>query len=118
MNTSQPARVVLNHDDFLANVHNKALEGIADAAEFVLEEANRVVPFDEGDLADSGHVVPSQDGTTAIADVVYDTPYALIQHERTDFKHAPGRRDHYLTDTVSAHRDRIGDFLADRLKKG
>lgn len=108
----------LNHDALLAKVRNAALDGLNDVGQFVAEQSARIVPFDEGDLADSVAVETGMDGESrAYTAVSYNTPYALAQHENTDFKHAPGRTDHYLTKTVEENQDRIKTFLADALRK-
>ncbi|WP_050796128.1 hypothetical protein [Parafrankia sp. EUN1f] len=52
-----------------------------------------VVPLDEGTLQRSGKV--ELDGGSA--SIVYGTPYGMVQHERLDFHHAPGRTAKYIT---------------------
>lgn len=101
-----------------AAVRHAALAVLADIGEFIVEESQRIVPFDEGDLADSARSAVSLDtlGNPTVA-VSYDTPYALAQHENETYTHAPGRTDHYLSKTVEANRARIDAFLAAGLKR-
>ena len=60
--------------------------------EHILEESNRIVPLEYGDLQRSGHVDQQGDVVT----VGYSTPYAVIQHENLEYNHAPGRSAKYL----------------------
>lgn len=85
---------------------------VADAGEYLLEEANRTVPIEEGTLARSGSV----DAGDAEATVSYDTPYAARQHEETSYRHASGRRAKWLQLTFQEQARRIESFLADRLR--
>lgn len=90
-----------------------AEEGLVDAAEFLLEQANRTVPHEEGTLARSGTV--SADGLKAA--VAYDTPYARRQHEDTRLRHDQGRRAKWLELTLREQKDQILNFLAERIRR-
>lgn len=68
------------------------------AGEHILEESQRLVPLEYGDLQRSGYV--DQDGDTMV--VGYNTPYALIQHENLEYNHAPGRTAKYLEKPANA----------------
>lgn len=69
-----------------------AEDGIDDASEFLLAEARAIVPYDKGPLTESGKA--SRDGLNGA--VSFDTVYAVVQHERLDFEHPPGRTAKYL----------------------
>ncbi len=73
------------------------------AAEHILGVANDLVPLDEGPLQNSGHVRVSPGG--AQAQIYYDTPYAVVQHENLDYRHAPGRQAKYLEQPMTTERD-------------
>ena len=100
----------------LARLTQDALDALLPAGDFIIEEANRVIPFDDGDLADSGHTVLTEHEGLPTAVVIYDMPYAAAQEFRDDYQHAPGRKAHFLADTVTDNEDRIAAFLATRLK--
>ena len=85
---------------------------VGDAGEYLLEEANRTVPIEEGTLARTGFV----DVGDGEATVSYDTPYAARQHEETGYRHASGRRAKWLQLTFQEQARRIEGFLADRLR--
>ena len=83
-------------------------QALSDAAEKLLGASNRTVPIDETDLQSSG-------GTTVRGDeaaVHYDTEYAVIQHERTDYEHAAGRRAKYLESAAKEESRAIGEVMA------
>jgi len=96
-----------------------AARGLYLGAEHVLEEANRIVPIEEGTLARSGMAtvegggakteVEGPDGGPFMlvqrggdagdklrAVVSYDTPYAVRQHEELTYQHDKNRQAKYL----------------------
>lgn len=75
-------------------VRAAAARGLLKGAEHVLEEADRIVPHEEGTLERSG--VASVDDQALRAAVGYDTPYAVRQHEELDYHHDSGRQAKYL----------------------
>ena len=90
-----------------------AADALTDAAEFLLEQANRTVPIEEGTLKGSGSV--HVDRSALVAAVGYDTPYAVRQHEDTRLRHASGRRAKWLEHTFREQSTRINAFLARRM---
>lgn len=98
-----------------------AAEGLEDAGEFLLEQANRSVPLEESTLQRSGTVSSSgRNGslrTTLKVAVAYDTPYAARQHEDTRLRHDAGRRAKWLQLSLAENRDQILNFLAERLRE-
>lgn len=70
--------------------------GLRMAGEHLLAESQREVPKAEGTLERSGRVVIG-DRTVALT---YDTPYARVQHERTDYRHTGGRKAKYVEDPM------------------
>jgi hypothetical protein len=89
-----------------------AEDGVDDATEMLLAAARVVVPFDEGPLSASGKA--SREGLTGL--VSFNKPYAVIQHERLDFRHAPGRTAKYLENPLNALGDQMVTKIADRLR--
>lgn len=57
------------------------------------------VPLDQGPLKNSCYVDVNDDGSQGT--VSYDTPYAVVQHERTWYQHQRGRKAKYLEDPVN-----------------
>lgn len=92
-----------------------AAQGLLLAAEYVLGESNAIVPIDEDALARSGTATVDEGSLTAA--VAYDTPYAVIQHERMDFRHAPGRRAKFLESSLNSSADEVRDIIAAQLRR-
>ncbi len=97
---------------FTDALRDDAQRALDDAGEFLLEEANRTAPIEEGTLIGSGAV--SRTGDLVVA-VSYDTPYAVRQHEDTRLRHDPGRRARWLAHTFREQSPRLGAFLAARM---
>ena len=84
-----------------------------DAAEYILETANRTIPIEETTLQRSGDTDVA-DGQAAVS---YETVYAVIQHEATDFQHDPGRRAKWLEMTVKEEAAAVREILADSIRR-
>ena len=69
----------------------------------LLSDSRDEVPYDQGDLSRSGKVTVEVTGDSLEVAVSYDTPYARIQHEATDFAHQDGRKAGYLGDPLRAN---------------
>ena len=87
-----------------------------DAAEFLLEEANRHVPLEESTLEKSGKA--SVDESTLTAAVSYDTPYARRQHEDVNLRHADGRTAKWLQNALTANRKGIEALIGRGVAEG
>jgi len=96
-------------------VREAAVEGLRDAAEHLLEYANRTVPLEEGTLMRSGQA--DVDPETLEASISYDTPYAVVQHERLDFKHDPGRRAKWLELSLNEREESIQRYIARKIQE-
>lgn len=100
-----------------AKVTSHLLDLLPSVGEHLIEEANRVVPMDEGTLADSGHHVTTlDDAGHPLLVVAYEERYAAAQEVREDYSHAPGRQAHYLRDTVQQNIQHVEGFLVDGLR--
>ena len=92
-----------------------AARGLYLSAEYVLGLSTDVVPLDESPLQQSG--TASVDEPTLTAMVSYDTPYAVVQHERLDFRHAPGRQAKYLEQPLNAARGQVAAIIAAQVRR-
>jgi hypothetical protein len=91
------------------------------AAEEVLGRSRRQVPHEEGTLERSGRAGVIDGRGRVRGAVSYDTPYAVEQHERTDYRHKKGRKANYLEDPLNADgprllRELVGTELRNALK--
>jgi len=107
-------RLTWNGDELRENVRKAAARALRDGAEHLLTEANKTVPIETGELMRSG--APDVDDKALEATVSYDVPYAVPQHERTDFRHDPGRRAKWLELTLDEERARIQRYIEDKIR--
>ncbi|AQS70843.1 hypothetical protein [Streptomyces pactum] len=92
-----------------------AARGLLLAAEYVLAEAQDVVPLDEGYLQSTG--TASVDDGDLTAAVSFDGPYAVRQHEELDWRHAPGRQAKYLEQPLNANRGPVQRIIAAEVRR-
>lgn len=98
-----------------AEAHRGAARGLYLGAEHILEEANRIVPIEEGTLLRSG--VASMDEGQLRAAVSYDTPYAVRQHEEMSYEHDAGRQAKYLEQPINSERGKVTELIAREIKR-
>lgn len=84
------------------------------AAEHVLDESNRLVPHETGDLERSGQA--NAEGGRAI--VSYESPYAVRQHEELGYRHDAGRSAKYLEKGAMLAAPVVEDIVARELRRG
>lgn len=92
-----------------------AARGLLLSAEYVLQQSQQVVPLDESPLLQSG--TASVDEASLTGMVSYDTPYAVVQHERLDYRHAPGRTAKYLEGPLNASRAEVLALIAAQMRR-
>ena len=84
------AKMEINWEDaeVMAEYLDRARVGLRSVGEFIMEEANKTVPLEEGDLsASSATKVTGRHLGELKVRMGYTSPYALIQHEDTEMKH-------------------------------
>ena len=69
----------------------------------VLAEAKRQVPLDKGMLRRSGTKEIGWQGDRIVATVSFNTVYAAVQHEGTNFRHPRGGKAKYLEDPLKQY---------------
>lgn len=92
-----------------------AARGLLLGAEHVLGVSNDRVPLDEGFLQNTGTASVDEGDLTGM--VSYDGPYAVVQHERMDFRHAPGREAKYLENSLNAERQQVQALIAAQIRR-
>ncbi|MFC8583289.1 hypothetical protein ACFUGD_01750 [Streptomyces sp. NPDC057217] len=107
-------RVTFDHQ-IPAELRAAGARGLLLAAEHVLGVSSDRVPLDEAALQRSG--TASVDEAVMQAMVAYDTLYAVPQHERMDFRHAPGRRAKYLESALNDSVTEVRDVVAAQLRR-
>lgn len=96
-------------------MRSAAADGLLVAAEYLLNEANRTVPFLVGVLEQSG--VATVDERALQAAVSYDTPYAVRQHEDMHLRHPHGRRAKWLELTAIERGDTIVSLIGAQVRR-
>ena len=85
---------------------------LKDVAMDLTGEAQRLAPKDEGTLRAAGHWEINGDK----AKVIFDTPYAAVQHENINFTHTDGEAK-YLEKPMKAKEQKYAADLAARLRR-
>jgi hypothetical protein len=89
--------------------------GLFLGAEHVLGVSNNRVPLDEGFLQSTGTASVDEGDMTAM--VSFDGPYSVVQHERLDYRHAPGREAKYLENALNGSRTEVQALIAAQLRR-
>lgn len=90
-----------------------AARGVGLATEYLLGEARKLVPHEEGTLERSGRAsVEETDRGGVTGAVSFDTPYAVVQHENMHYRHKKGRRAKYLETPLNASKGKVNDIIA------
>lgn len=96
------------------------MEALYAEAQLVLAESKRQVPFRYGALSGSGMVhEPYAVGSKTAVEISYggaSVPYAFVQHENLDFKHAQGRKAKYLEHPIDDASSRLAQNIAARVR--
>lgn len=75
-------------------------------------------PIDTGDLRANCSVSPLQrEGNIVSVKVGYDLPYAVVQHERLDFRHPKGGKAKYLEDPFKANATKYSRFIEQAVRQ-
>lgn len=74
-------------------------KGTWSALDHLAAVSKEQVPLDQGPLKSSCYVDVADDGSSGT--VSYDTPYAIVQHENTQYQHQRGRKAKYLEDPAN-----------------
>lgn len=111
---SKSARVVSTIDftEVFDAISKGSEQGLRDATEYLLTEANKHVPHDEGTLERTGQA--STDGTRGA--VSYDTPYAVRQHEDMELNHDGKGQAKWLENTMGREKATVGQIIAGAVK--
>lgn len=99
--------------DVTPRIRTAGREALFDVLEYLLDESNKIVPHDKGDLQASGQV--SIDPNKLIGSVSYNTPYAIRLHEHPEYKFQKGRQGKWLEKTFKAKKSKVQQYMRDRI---
>lgn len=100
----------LNIEGAKKTVREARKRALQAGGEFVLTEANKHVPHDDGTLERSGNVAVNNAGTRAA--ISYDTPYAVKQHEDMSLSHPGKGQGKWLENTFTREGDTVREIIA------
>lgn len=96
-------------------------EGLVNAAKYLLELSQPLVPVDTGRLKASGNVYKQNKNTVYVSyqafNPVNDYDYAPIQHENLMFNHNIGQAK-YLEQPFRENMDEIVNRIAEKIQEG
>jgi hypothetical protein len=112
---SSQVTVTLNFNAVVAEILMGAVRGQNKAGERVLALSSQEVPFDNGDLSESGQVVNAEQiGDTT--QIVYDRPQAARLHEHPEYNFStdsnPGAKGKYLEDPAMNNVEELRKIVA------
>lgn len=99
-----------NFNNLLSKMDKVNHDALQKAAIDLLGKAIDLAPVDKGDLRGSGTVKP--DGDNAV-DIGFTEPYAVYQHEHTEFKHPKGGQAKYLEQPFRQNTPKYIDDIAE-----
>jgi hypothetical protein len=89
-------------------IQNATEQSLQEVALDVIGKARELAPLDTGDLRSSGYA--KVEGLNV--ELGFTAPYALIQHERLDFKHPRGGQAKYLEQPLKQNIDNYIQHIA------
>jgi hypothetical protein len=92
-----------------------AIRGLQLSTELLLGEAVKIVPLEEATLQDSGKATVDEEKLEG--KVTFETPYAVVQHERLDFHHPNGRKAKYLETPWRENAEKFAELIAFQIKR-
>ncbi|NKV28215.1 hypothetical protein GS921_00265 [Rhodococcus hoagii] len=106
--------MTLNFQGLEARIRAAAVDGLADAAEVVKQEAIERCPKETGALRNSAGTAVDEGAAEAV--VYFDTPYATVQHESLGYHHQDGEAK-YLENALLATKNTVAQVIATRLRE-
>lgn len=99
-----------------AQIDQAAKNAVRRGLEFILGESNQRVPLEYGDLQRSGRV-EMDDYIEGAGRVVYDSVYAIPQHERLDYHHENGREAKYLENAYLDNQEALERLVGQEMAR-
>lgn len=110
---AQSGSVSWNGDLYKALLKQAAALGLNEGGELVLGEAVERAPIDTANLRGSAHLTPAVP-EDLVAELSFDTPYAVIQHEALDYRHTEGEAKYLERPLIERHND-VAAIVAKRI---
>lgn len=105
----------------MAGAVSGAASGLYLGASVIMTDAKERAPLDKGDLRGSGYVTLPQTGSGEVAvELGFGGPaasYAVVQHERTDYRHTEGEAK-YLEKAIDAKSGEAAGIIGESIDAG
>lgn len=101
----------------LREIVDASHESIREVAFDLLGRAIELAPIDTSDLRGSGKVTFQEIGQKLVADVSFNTPYAVIQHETLWYNHPNGGQAKYLEQPFQQNAERYIQHIRDSVRR-
>lgn len=105
----------MNADEVSRRIREGAAKGLNLVALRVQARTIPLTPLEYGDLRSSIVTIDASPSDLRSA-VASDSPYAVAQHERLDYRHDDGQAK-YLENATRASRDEVGGILQQAVEK-
>lgn len=102
-----------NFDKLLKKTEVKSKKGFKEVCEDLIGKSINLAPVDIGDLRGSGHVEYKNDFD---ANVGFNEPYAIKQHEHTEYEHPKGGQAKYLEQPFRENIDKYIKHIAEAIE--
>lgn len=111
-------KLTWNGPKIAAHMKAASTDGLQLAVQHLLKVSRDQVPLEEGSLERSGRA--DVDAASGRGYVSYGTgvaaAYAVIQHERLDFRHDSGRNAKYLENAMNSEQQTLAGLIAGALR--
>lgn len=95
-----------------------AIRGLQICAADLQGKSAAQAPIDTGDLrANCAVNMDYSDPENPKVDIGYNLPYAIRQHEHTEYRHPKGGKAKYLEDPYNENKSKYEKFIKDTIKK-
>src|SRR5690625_3352594 len=133
MKSAELQTIEQNLARFIEQQRSKAGDALIDVGLDFLGKSSRRAPVDTGDLRGSGYLVTERGtqvakggkegdvvpmarekrwGKPPMVEAGWGVPYAVVQHERTDFQHPRGGEAKFAERTLQENFNRYRDYIA------
>ena len=109
------------HTAIIRQITKLAFEGLLDGGIEIYNESQRIVPFDDAELALGGRVSSEQNDNGGSVVISYgnnavSAEYAVIQHYNLEYNHKPPESALYLQTPFLRNAEAVQRKVADRIR--
>lgn len=107
-----------NGDEVKELAKSAGLEALLDCGQDLKGKSQDEAPIDQGDLKGNCNVSNPEESSGDITIAVgYSLPYALRQHEHTEYNHPKGGKAKYLEDPYKKNVNKYHQYIGEKIKE-